>query len=108
MLSGIQPTGAFHLGNYVGAVRHWANDQREHESFYCVVDLHALTGGDHAPDELRAATVEMAAVLLAAGIDPHACPVAIEEYERLLSLPLFPDLSEADQDIVIDCLKDVA
>jgi dTDP-4-amino-4,6-dideoxygalactose transaminase len=46
--------------------------------------------------------------LRAAGIDPDACPIASAEYERLLSLPLFTDLSEADQDVVIDCLKEVA
>ena len=80
VLSGIQPTGAFHLGNYVGAVRHWANDQHDHESFYCVVDLHALTGGDHVPDELRAATLEMAAVLLAAGIDPAVATIFAQSH----------------------------
>ena len=80
VLSGIQPTGAFHLGNYVGAVRHWANDQRDHESFYCVVDLHALTGGDHEPEALRTATIEMAAVLLASGIDPEVATVFAQSH----------------------------
>lgn len=80
VLSGIQPTGEFHLGNYVGAVRHWANDQHEHESFYCVVDLHALTGGDHEPAALRAATLDMATVLLAAGIDPAVAPIFVQSH----------------------------
>ncbi|MEY2468608.1 MAG: tryptophanyl-tRNA synthetase, partial [Actinomycetota bacterium] len=80
VLSGIQPTGGFHLGNYVGAVRHWANDQHDHESFYCVVDLHALTAGDHQPEELRRDTLEMAAVLLAAGIDPAVAPIFVQSH----------------------------
>ncbi|MGB1822215.1 MAG: tryptophan--tRNA ligase, partial [Acidimicrobiales bacterium] len=43
VLSGIQPTGDIHLGNYLGALRQWAVDQHEHDSFYCAVDLHAVT-----------------------------------------------------------------
>ena len=80
VLSGIQPTGGFHLGNYVGAVRHWAKDQHQHESFYCVVDLHALTAGDHEPAELRAATFEMATVLLAAGLDPSIAAIFVQSH----------------------------
>ncbi len=80
VLSGIQPTGGFHLGNYVGAVRHWATDQREHESFYCVVDLHALTSGDQDPTELRAATLEMAMVLLATGLDPSVATLFVQSH----------------------------
>ncbi len=57
VLSGIQPTGDLHLGNYVGAVRHWARDQHEHDAFFCVVDLHALTV-DHDPAVLRAKTLQ--------------------------------------------------
>src|SRR4051812_29368241 len=80
VLSGIQPTGAFHIGNYIGAVRHWATDQHEHESFYCVVDLHALTGGDHEPAALRAATIDMATVLLAAGLDPAVSTIFVQSH----------------------------
>ena len=43
VFSGVQPSGDFHLGNYVGAFRQWVADQAEHDAFYCVVDLHALT-----------------------------------------------------------------
>lgn len=78
VLSGIQPTGEFHIGNYIGAVRHWATDQHEHESFYCVVDLHALTMGDHDPAALRAASLDMATVLLATGIDPSITAVFLQ------------------------------
>ena len=57
VLSGVQPTGEVHIGNYIGALRHWAADQHEHDSFYCVVDLHAMTTGDHDPAALRHALV---------------------------------------------------
>jgi tryptophanyl-tRNA synthetase len=80
VLSGIQPSGEVHVGNYVGALRHWATDQHEHESFYCVVDLHALTLGDHDPAELRAATLDAAAVLLAVGIDPKIAPIFLQSH----------------------------
>jgi tryptophanyl-tRNA synthetase len=87
VLSGIQPSGEVHVGNYVGALRHWATDQHEHDSFYCVVDLHALTLGDHEPAELRAATLDAAAVLLAVGLDPKVAPIFLQsqvaEHTRL-------------------------
>ncbi|MBM3946120.1 MAG: tryptophan--tRNA ligase [SAR202 cluster bacterium] len=70
VLSGIQPTGNLHLGNYLGAVRQWAAMQEDDaECYYCVVDLHAITVPQD-PKELRAKTREVAAILLAAGIDP--------------------------------------
>jgi tryptophanyl-tRNA synthetase len=72
ILSGIQPTGAPHLGNYLGAIRYWVEDQRAGESFYCVVDLHALTV-PRDPAELRRSTLETATLLLAAGLDPEDC-----------------------------------
>jgi tryptophanyl-tRNA synthetase len=69
VLSGIQPSGDFHLGNYIGAVRHWVTDQDRNDCFYLLVDLHAITVPQD-PAELRERTVELAAILLAAGIDP--------------------------------------
>ncbi len=69
ILSGIQPTGTFTLGNYIGAVRNWAKLQDDFECLYMVADLHALTVRQ-VPAELRAHTREAAAMLLAAGIDP--------------------------------------
>ncbi|MGH8921134.1 MAG: tryptophan--tRNA ligase [Acidimicrobiales bacterium] len=72
VFSGIQPTGQPQLGNYLGALRWWIEMQHDSEAFYCVVDLHALTvPGD--PDELRRATITMATLLLAAGLDPGIC-----------------------------------
>jgi tryptophanyl-tRNA synthetase len=87
VLSGVQPTGEVHIGNYIGALRHWAVDQHEHESFYCVVDLHALTMGDHDPAELRSGSLDVATILLATGIDPAIAPVFLQsqvaEHTRL-------------------------
>ena len=79
VFSGIQPTGDPHLGNLLGAIRWWVEDQRQGESFYCVVDLHALTvPGD--PAELRKATLTMAKLLLAAGLDPDACTLFVQSH----------------------------
>mgnify|MGYP001573433125 CR=1 FL=1 len=80
VLSGVQPTGEVHLGNYIGALRHWVSDQHEHESLYCVVDLHALTAGNHDPSELRAATLEAATILLAIGVDPAVAPIFLQSH----------------------------
>jgi tryptophanyl-tRNA synthetase len=79
VLSGIQPTGEIHLGNYLGAIRHWEKDQHEHDSFYCVVDLHALTQ-EHDPAELRDKTLELTAVLLASGLDPKVCTLFVQSH----------------------------
>ena len=70
ILSGIQPSGIPTLGNYLGAIRNWVALQQEHECLYCVVDLHALTMWQE-PEALTRQTREMAAVLLACGIDPR-------------------------------------
>jgi len=72
IFSGIQPTGNLHLGNYLGAVRNWVHLQHEYECIFCIVDLHALTQPQD-PDELRAATREVAAAYIAAGIDAERC-----------------------------------
>ncbi len=73
IVSGIQPTGNLHLGNYLGAIRNWVRMQDEmgedDQCVFFIVDLHALSM-PHDPKELRAATLEMAAALIACGIDP--------------------------------------
>ena len=69
VLSGMQPTaGSLHLGNYLGALRQWVDLQDSHETFYCVVDLHAITM-EYDPAELRERTRVTAAQYLAAGVD---------------------------------------
>jgi tryptophanyl-tRNA synthetase len=79
VFSGIKPTGDPHLGNLLGAVRWWVEDQRQGDCFYCVVDLHALTEpGD--PAELRRATMTMATLLLAAGLDPDTCTIFVQSH----------------------------
>jgi tryptophanyl-tRNA synthetase len=72
IFSGIQPTGNLHLGNYLGAIRNWVQLQHDYECIFCIVDLHALTQPQD-PDELRAATREVTAAYIAAGIDPERC-----------------------------------
>ncbi len=68
IFSGVQPTGNLHLGNYLGAIRNWVRLQRDYACLFCVVDLHAITVWQD-PAELTASTREVAAGLLAAGID---------------------------------------
>src|SRR5882724_8120068 len=69
VLSGIQPTGSPHIGNYLGALKNWAKIQYDYDSIYCIVDLHAVTVYQK-PAELRAKIEELAGMLLAIGIDP--------------------------------------
>jgi tryptophanyl-tRNA synthetase len=79
VLSGIQPTGATHLGNYLGAIRTWVADQYEHDSFHPIVDLHAITIPQD-PAELRASTLAMATMLIAAGLDPDVCTLFVQSH----------------------------
>jgi len=69
ILSGIQPTGNLHLGNYLGAIRNWVALQKNFECLFCIVDLHAITVWQE-PKELMRSTREVAAGMIAAGIDP--------------------------------------
>ncbi len=79
ILSGVQPTGSSHLGNYVGAFRQWVGLQDEFDAFYCIVDLHAITL-PYEPAELRGRTLEMAAILLACGLDPAVCTLFVQSH----------------------------
>ena len=79
VFSGIQPTGEVHLGNYVGAMRHYVSDQHRHDSVYCVVDLHAVTV-DQDPEVLRERTLQMATLLLAVGLDPQVCTLFVQSH----------------------------
>lgn len=79
VFSGIQPTGNIHLGNYLGAVRNWVRDQAEKVNFFCIVDLHSLTVPQN-PEELRQQTRSLAAMLLAAGIDPDKSTLFIQSH----------------------------
>jgi tryptophanyl-tRNA synthetase len=80
VLSGIQPThDSFHLGNYLGAVKQWVEMQKEHDAFYCVVDLHALTV-ETDPKLLEKRTLLSAAQLIAIGVDPKLCTLFIQSH----------------------------
>ncbi len=80
VLSGIQPTSdSFHLGNYLGALRQWAPLQDDHEAFYCVVDLHAITV-EQDPAVLRRRTQVAAAQILAMGIDPTRAALFVQSH----------------------------
>jgi tryptophanyl-tRNA synthetase len=77
IFSGIQPSGELHIGNYLGAVKNWAELQRSYESFFCVVDYHAITI-PYEPDDLRVRRREMMVSLLAAGLDPSISTIFIQ------------------------------
>mmetsp|Transcript_20621 Transcript_20621/g.23637 ORF Transcript_20621/g.23637 Transcript_20621/m.23637 type:complete len:478 (-) Transcript_20621:94-1527(-) len=90
VLSGVQPTGSLHLGNYLGAIRQWVDFQNEEqtnddgdvvpvENFFCVVDLHAITM-PHDPKDLKESTLSSAALYLAAGIDPTRSKIFVQSH----------------------------
>jgi tryptophanyl-tRNA synthetase len=79
ILSGVQPTGNTHLGNYVGAFRQWVEMQHDFEAFHPVVDLHAITLS-YDPETLADRTLEVAAILLAAGLDPEVSTVFVQSH----------------------------
>jgi tryptophanyl-tRNA synthetase len=79
VLSGIQPTGDIHLGNYLGAIHQWVQDQHTQDAYFCVVDLHALTI-PRDPAELRAKTLETTLLLVAAGLDPEVCTLFVQSH----------------------------
>jgi tryptophanyl-tRNA synthetase len=79
VLSGIQPSGDLHLGNYLGAIRNWVADQWVHDAYYAIVDLHALTL-EIDPVLLRTRTYETALDLLASGLDPEQCTLFVQSH----------------------------
>lgn len=79
ILSGIQPTGGIHIGNYIGAVRNWVAMQDKFKCFYTIVDLHSITIRQ-VPAELRKNTLDMAAILIAGGIDPEKSALFVQSH----------------------------
>jgi tryptophanyl-tRNA synthetase len=79
VLSGIQPSGGFHIGNYLGAVRDWVALQDRHRCFYCIVDLHALTQ-PYDPPAMPGRVIEMATELIACGIDPERSTLFVQSH----------------------------
>src|SRR3954453_21921790 len=81
VLSGIQPTSAsFHIGNYIGAVRQWVALQEQHEVFYFLADLHAITLEPPTPQELTERSRRAAAQLIAAGVDPERSAIFLQSH----------------------------
>jgi tryptophanyl-tRNA synthetase len=81
IFSGIQPTGAKHLGNYIGAITQYVASQEEGDAFICIVDLHSITVA-YDPEELRESTVSLAALLIASGLDPDRCTLFVQSHNR--------------------------
>ncbi|HKF85524.1 MAG TPA: tryptophan--tRNA ligase, partial [Candidatus Limnocylindrales bacterium] len=79
IFSGIQPSGIVHLGNDLGAIRNYVMLQYEYEAIYCIVDYHALTS-THDAEAMRQRTREMAASLLALGLDPERCTLFVQSH----------------------------
>ena len=79
ILSGVQPTGNLHLGNYLGAIKNWVDFQQDFESYFCVVDLHAITV-PHDPKTLAQDTKTIAALYLACGIDLEYSTIFVQSH----------------------------
>jgi tryptophanyl-tRNA synthetase len=77
VFSGVQPSGNLHIGNYLGALSNWVKIQYDYESIFCIVDLHAVTI-HQPPEDLRAKIEEIAALFLAAGIDPKHSSIMVQ------------------------------
>lgn len=92
IFSGIQPTGTFTLGNYIGAVRNWGPLQDEYNCIYCVVDMHAITVRQD-PAKLRKNTLEAYALLMACGIDPEKSILFIQSHVK----------THAELNWILDC-----
>jgi tryptophanyl-tRNA synthetase len=83
VLSGIQPTGQFHIGNWLGAVRTWAAQvaEQKEDLFFCIVDAHAITV-EYEPAELRQSIEQMSRDLVACGVDPERCTLFVQSDVR--------------------------
>ncbi|MBU2608057.1 MAG: tryptophan--tRNA ligase [Chloroflexi bacterium] len=79
VFSGIQPTGNIHIGNYLSAIKHWVASQPEYDNIFCIVDLHAITVPQD-PKVLKAKSLELAALLFAAGIDPQQSVLFVQSH----------------------------
>lgn len=77
IFSGAQPTGNLHIGNYLGALKNWVNLQNEYESFFCIVNLHAITLPQN-PETLKQKTLDLARIYLASGVNPEISTIFIQ------------------------------
>ena len=83
VLSGIQPSGNLTIGNYLGALKQWVAEQETYECYFCVVDLHAITV-QQDPQQLREKTREVAALYIAAGLDPEKVTIFVQSHVLLM------------------------
>jgi tryptophanyl-tRNA synthetase len=79
ILSGVQPSGDLHIGNYIGALKQWVDLQDDYENYFCVVDHHAITTPQN-PEDLRRRTLEIAKWYLAVGIDPEKSTIFVQSH----------------------------
>ncbi len=79
VFSGIQPTGAKHIGNYIGGMRQYVATQEEGDAFFCIVDLHSITV-EYDPRDLHDRTLDLAALLYAVGLDPERCTLFLQSH----------------------------
>src|SRR5256885_717223 len=79
VFSGIQPTGAKHIGNYIGAMRQYVATQEQGDAFFCIVNLHSITV-DYEPQDLHERSLDLAALLIAVGLDPERCTLFIQSH----------------------------
>jgi tryptophanyl-tRNA synthetase len=79
VFSGIQATGAKHIGNYIGAMRQYVTTQEEGDAFFCIVDLHSITV-DYDPKDLHDRSLDLAALLFAVGLDPDRCTLFLQSH----------------------------
>jgi tryptophanyl-tRNA synthetase len=79
VFSGIQPTGAKHVGNYIGGMRQYVRTQEEGDAFFCIVDLHSITV-EYDPGDLHDRTLDLAALLFATGIDPDRSTLFVQSH----------------------------
>mmetsp|Transcript_8706 Transcript_8706/g.22382 ORF Transcript_8706/g.22382 Transcript_8706/m.22382 type:complete len:434 (-) Transcript_8706:126-1427(-) len=81
VLSGVQPTGSIHLGNYLGAIKNWVGLQEQYDTYFCVVDMHAITAAKaHDPRELRESSMKSAALYIACGLDPDKTNIFMQSH----------------------------
>src|SRR2546430_2825023 len=79
VFSGIQPTGAKHIGNYIGGMRQYVATQESGDAFFCIVDLHSITV-DYEPQDLHERSLDLAALLIAVELDPERCTLFIQSH----------------------------
>src|SRR3954449_3784727 len=79
VFSGIQPTGAKHIGNYIGAMRQYVATQDDGDAFFCIVDLHSITV-EYDPADLHERSLDLAALLFAVGLEPNKCTLFLQSH----------------------------